>query len=283
METDDDDSFADAMGASNPGNPETGFQLVKNGKRQRQPSDEVNIDRKKYRNNAQTSSNNPEKSASVKGRAVIVHVKGTEDEKRLFVGKSLKLSKILNDSEFGKAGIEKVNVNFKNQSVTIILKSIENINNLLKVNKIGNYNVECTQPISHTQYLGVIKPIGQDTTVEEVMEALHIKPEQNNIIAERITKSKGTNKIPTLAIKLSFATKDIPEYVYLEGELFRVNTYVSQPYQCYNCPFFQHSAKNCKGSTKCLICSGPHKSTDCPRTAIKCELWKRTCRKLWRM
>ena len=214
-----------------------------------------------------------ENLTSVKGRTVLVQVQGTEEEKKTFVGKSLKLSRLLYDSEFGTAGIENVNVNFKRQSVTVILKNADKIQTLLTLNKLGDYKVECSQPLSHTKFCGVIKHIGFETTNEEVMEALNLRPEQKDITAQRIMKGKRTDLIPTLCMKLTFPTAKIPEYVYLTNQRFIVHPYIDTPYQCYNCQGFRHGAKDCKGKPKCVRCAGDHISADCPRTEdleIKC-------------
>jgi hypothetical protein len=210
---------------------------------------------------------------SAKGRIVLVQVQGSEDEQKTFVGKSLKLSQLLHDSEFGAAGIETVNVNFKRHSVTLILKSADQIQALVAVKKLGNYNVVCSQPISHTKFYGVIKHIGVETTDDEIMEALYLRPEQKDVIAQRIMKGKRTDLSPTLCIKLTFPTAIIPEHVYLMNQRFLVHPHVDVPYQCYNCQGFRHGAKDCKGKPKCVRCAGEHKSADCPRTEdmeIKC-------------
>ena len=34
--------------------------------------------------------------------------------------------------------------------------------------------------------------------------------------------------------------------------------------QCYQCQGFNHLAKDCKSQVKCMICAGPHKSSECP-------------------
>jgi hypothetical protein len=141
------------------------------------------------------------------------------------------------------------------------------------LNKLGNYTVECSQPISHTQFFGVIKHFGLETTADEVIEALQARQEQNGIKAERIMKGKRNNRIPTLCMKLMFPTAAIPEYVYFINQRFKVNPFVDAPYQCYNCQGFRHGAKDCKGKSKCVRCAGEHKLVDCPHTqnaAVKC-------------
>jgi hypothetical protein len=51
------------------------------------------------------------------GRIIIVEPVGTEEVKRKFIGKSLTMVKLLNESHFVNAGIEDVKVNFRNITV----------------------------------------------------------------------------------------------------------------------------------------------------------------------
>ena len=43
-----------------------------------------------------------------------------------------------------------------------------------------------------------------------------------------------------------------------------------QPYQCYKCQEFGHSATNCSNKQICPNCGGNHTSKDCTESTVKC-------------
>lgn len=51
--------------------------------------------------------------------------------------------------------------------------------------------------------------------------------------------------------------------VHLGFSRHKVHEYVDGSVQCYNCQRFGHLARNCRWSTRCKICLGPHRLADC--------------------
>jgi hypothetical protein len=101
-----------------------------------------------------------DKSNSALGKIIIVQPIGTEEEVKRFVGKSMVLTKILDASLIGQAGIQDVRVNFVKQRITVHVRDGNAIQGLLNLKKLGTYTVQCSQPASHCEWKGVIGPIG---------------------------------------------------------------------------------------------------------------------------
>lgn len=208
---------------------------------------------------------------SAMGRVIIIErLDASDEENKVFLGASVKISKLLKDSPFGIAGIEELTVNWKRKTLSILMRDKTSISELLLIKKLGQYNITCTQPLSHSLVRGVIGPIGMETTMEELQESLGERENQKVTAAERMPKYSGGKKESSLAVKLTFSTEVLPEFVYLGFLRFRVAPYVDRPLQCFKCQGFGHSSKWCGGKEVCLVCAGSHMLKDCPKTNVKC-------------
>lgn len=213
--------------------------------------------------------NNMDRSDSAFGKIVVVQPIGSEEEVRRFVGRSLELTKLLDASLFGKAGIQDVRINFTKQRITVHVRDGTAMRGLLALNKLGPYTVQCSQPISHCEWKGVIGPIGVYTPDEELLAALREQNEVNITNVFRITK--GKEKTPTLCMKLVFDSPVLPEYIHLNYQRLKVRRFFEKPRQCFQCQAYGHVATNCKGKTKCVVCAGNHSVRECPKEGtVKC-------------
>ena len=92
----------------------------------------------------------------------------------------------------------------------IFIIEIKNINNkkiynFINMTKVGPFDVSCRLPISMTK--GVIVPISLNSNVSVLEQA--IRSQSNDIDkVERIYK--GKEKTPTMYIKVSFSTEELP-------------------------------------------------------------------------
>ena len=147
----------------------------------------------------------------------------------------------------------------------------EKLEEILKLKKLGMYEIEIEIPkaIEALNYrYGVIGPFGESVQAEELQEIL--EEEYAGIKVERIMVGRGEKRNKSTQSKLKFHAKELPEYVFVHYERVKVRQFIDQPWQCYNCQGFGHSAKFCNWKMKCLICSGEHKLVDCQqRNAIK--------------
>jgi len=115
----------------------------------------------------------------------------------------------------------------------------------------------------------VIYGIGLETEMEELTNVLN---EQNEIkVKKSIRLNKGKEKIPSYSVKLVFdKVKELPQYLYTYGQRYPVKKFNETVLQCYKCQNFGHSSRNCGGKERCVVCSGNHRLSDCPKDKVKC-------------
>ena len=130
-------------------------------------------------------------------------------------------------------------------------------------NRLCDWEVKCQLPIQEQSTRGIIGPLGVDTSEQYLKESLKVKNSNIEIIdVKRIVK--GKERIPTLSVIVTFEGNIMPSCIYLYHQRFNVSTYVAEPWRCYNCQRFGHSASGCKSKPKCVACAGPHMLNDCP-------------------
>lgn len=190
-----------------------------------------------------------------------------------FFGNDYVMSKSVYNSNFGKEKIIQISKNLKKNILIIEFDKTctTNIDNLLKINRIADWEVKCRLPRIHTMSYGVIGPIGPDTTDEQIEEDLKEKG-YVNVEAKRLVK--GKDKIRTVHVRIGLEVATLPEYVIVAWQRFAVRTYVDKPWQCYKCQTFGHNASQCNGRIKCVVCSGPHSLQECKvknKEEIKCS------------
>ncbi|KAF2343564.1 hypothetical protein FHG87_025680 [Trinorchestia longiramus] len=81
---------------------------------------------------------------------------------------------------------------------------------LLKITEIGPWKIKCRLPANQSTSLGIIGPFGEDTSNEDLTEALK-EAGFNGAVAEQIFK--GKEKIKTSMFKVIFYSKSLPSYV----------------------------------------------------------------------
>jgi hypothetical protein len=87
-------------------------------------------------------------------------------------------------------------------------------------------------PTLHTlcQQEGLIGPFGNKTLEEELTQELHLA-RYNGATAVRIYIDK--DKVKTDMFKVLLASDHLPSYLYLGYQHFKVEAFVSKPWQCY--------------------------------------------------
>lgn len=88
---------------------------------------------------------------------------------------------------------------------------------------------------------------------------------QGVVDVQRICKGRGNDKVGTTSVILTCEGTDFPETVKFGLLRIRTRAYYPLPLQCYNCYGYGHGKKDCKGKTRCRVCSGVHAIGD------KCE------------
>ena len=178
-----------------------------------------------------------------------------------FFGNPLALSKALALTALGRAGIANMVINSRQQLLVLTLTpSSVSLTSLLQVDNIGSWAVRCRLPLHNTSSMGVIGPLGEDTTDDEVTAALH-EGGFVDATAYRILRGRGGQK--TSMFRVRFSSSKLPDAVIIGYQRFRVSVYVGNPWQCYRCQRFGHNASNCRSAPRCVACSGPHSVKDC--------------------
>jgi hypothetical protein len=169
-----------------------------------------------------------------------------------FFGNDIAMSRGIKSSLFGQAIITEISKNINRQIVTVKLdkRSSDMVPDLLKVDNIGSWKVACRLPRAKTATYGVIGPLGQDVTDDEVMMSLR---ESGCQISSATRITKGSAKVKTAMFKIAFDLPQLPDVVVLGYQRFHVKLYIDTPWQCYKCQRFGHSASVCKGKQKCVV------------------------------
>ncbi|KAF2348766.1 hypothetical protein FHG87_020480 [Trinorchestia longiramus] len=206
---------------------------------------------------------NTDNSTSIQPTVVLVQPVDDPTNKS-FLSNEIKLAKALAASTFGNWNIGKITKNLgRNLLVVTLDRHYENPSELLKITEIGPWKVKCRLPASQSTSVRVIGPFGEDTSNEDLTEALK-EAGFKGALAERIFK--GKDKIKTSMFKVIFDSNSLPPYVRIGYQQYRVNTYIGKPWQCYKCQRFRHSAAFCRSAPRCVVCSGPHTSNECNKT-----------------
>ena len=188
----------------------------------------------------------------------------------------IEIAKSIKASTFGKYPFKDIVTNKKKQVITVELEkpSDKIVHELLQVTKLGKWDVTCSGPNAGTDMMktGVISPVSKNIDLDDLLQFIKIK--SSNINQNQQTKIKSIHRLnrkvnnewePSLSIKILFEGEALPDAVTILHSYYRVRPYVGEPLQCYNCQRLGHTAKNCKGKERCLLCSGNHNKKDCDR------------------
>lgn len=120
-------------------------------------------------------------------------------------------------------------------------------------------------PAAATEVTGVIRDVPVSYSNKKIYQSLN---NINNIVQVKrfMRKEKEGSSIvykPTKTIAITFATSQLPEYIYLDSWRHEVSVYVPPVKQCLKCLRYGHIAKFCKNSEKCSICTEDHNFKAC--------------------
>jgi hypothetical protein len=208
-------------------------------------------------------------------RVVILMEPTGEDEqaKATFLGSDVKVCRALEQSTYGKIGIEDIHKNYSKGILVVTMKKVTKtqLTELLNVSLIGNWNVQCKLPRSETFKYGVIGPFGKYTTNEEIKECLLERGYQNPEAVRLLKKSQNEGLIKTAMFKIGLEVDQLPTHVFIGFRRCPVRPYTERAWQCFNCQEFGHNAAGCSRKKKCVICSGAHSYKECITKKNKCS------------
>ena len=182
-----------------------------------------------------------------------------------FFKNDIKLAKFLDDTVLGRLGIVNIKKNLDKDILVVFLKNQiegQDLEEVLNLEKIGSWNVDCRLPQNRTISYGVI-PLELEASVEE-METYLKESNQHVLKLQRLLKGRGKNKTLAKCVKVTFNSPECPSHIYIGYSRVSVNLFIDSPWQCFNCQRFYHNAANCHSKARCLLCGQEHNLKDCP-------------------
>ena len=104
--------------------------------------------------------------------------------------------------------------------------------------------VECSIPSPHTE--GVIKGIPLDENISREDIKVLINGNEKSGLVTDVQRLKRRDGQLSKALRLKFATENLPEEVIICRSLYRVTAYVANPIRCSKCNSFGHHRNLCK-------------------------------------
>lgn len=177
--------------------------------------------------------------------------------------------KLLNSKISGIIELKKIGRN----KIKCIFDSAGNANLFLDSSFADHNRLSVYIPTNQIQRQGLIRNVDASIPESELFDELII---DFNILSvrrlkKRVTDDNGQSKfVPIPLIVVTFKGKCLPETVNLFFTKCQVEPYVRYPIQCFNCLRYGHSAKACRGKTRCPNCALDHKPESCPNAKCPC-------------
>ena len=163
--------------------------------------------------------------------------------------RSAKLKNTLNESAFANAGIISMKPIIRTKGVVMEVRDKAMITDLLKVKKIGQWNIKCRVPKINTSRIGVLGPVDMFATVKEVEEELKDQ-EIEYVKVEKMFKGKKEEKVPTAFFKVEFVGRELPDSVDFGLAKAKVKPYKRRVLQCFKCRKIGHSREYCQNESE---------------------------------
>ena len=168
------------------------------------------------------------------------------------------------------AGIPKTVKKLRNGNLLVEVDKPQHAKNLLKINKFYFIKCKCYPHTSLNTSKGVIRcPDLAGVSDKEIADEL--KPQQVTE-AKRIKMKRDNKLFETNTIILTFGTSILPRTIKVGYLVTKVEVYIPNPLQCFNCFKFGHGASKCTADEVCPNCSGDgiqHNEKDC-KYPVKC-------------
>ena len=199
---------------------------------------------------------------STQSQVLIIEPSGTNEDIKKFFNNDLHIALAIDNSPIKQLDIKNVRKNMSRKIMIIHHEKNdpELIQQCLSLKTLGKFKITCRLPVALSKVYGVIGPIGFDTDLESLKEALTTQCDKI-VKVDRIIK--GKDKQPTLFVKIEFNQDSLPEHLKVGYQRYKVKAYVAPPWQCYKCQGFGHNAAQCRFKPRCLVCAGPHQYKDC--------------------
>ena len=140
---------------------------------------------------------------------------------------------------------------------------------LLKINKLGVYNISASLPLS-AGIKGIIRDIPVSFSEEDILEALH---EQGVTMVVRLTQKVNNSSQDMEKVKLFFNKATLPSKVFIAGTSYNVTLSVDSPFRCRKCLRLGHPTGKCdQPQQACVKCCRHHEpNSTCKTWCINCS------------
>lgn len=202
----------------------------------------------------------PENSTKTEFIVFLSHVveKSFSDKDRLALSHAIRKYSIAGISHLKSINKYKIGITF----------DLSNNANVFLQNKklLEELGLKASIPAGDTEVTGVITSVPTDLSNKQIYTL--VDSSRNVIQVRRFmrrVRSDGgeVSYLPTQTVAITFASIELPQFVYLESWRHEVKVYVPPVKQCLKCMKFGHIAKFCRNSVVCSICSQNHHYKSC--------------------
>lgn len=151
--------------------------------------------------------------------------------------------------------------------VGVVFDNANNANMFLSNSKfMDDLKLTPTIPAGATEVTGVLTRVPVDMSNYKIFSLI---ASTRNIIQvrrfmRRVKSDDGRVKQePTQTVAVTFASTELPDYVYLDRWRHEVKPYIPPVKQCLKCLRYGHISKFCKNSARCSICGDAHSFKEC--------------------
>ena len=208
----------------------------------------------------QPSQNQRNNRNIIEGSAIVIQP--SAECRTAFFSSTVKLYRLLQNSPFHSANIIQSRSNPGKGIQTVYVGDESQVDQLIKITRLGEFEVKCFRATSLKYKIGLIGPIEMDVNNNEIEELL-TDLGYTNPKAERFVIGRGDNQRITKTMKIWLQVDQLPENVSLLYRRFPITPFVDKPWQCYKCQDFGHMASNCPNKDRCVVCAGNHNVRDC--------------------
>lgn len=148
--------------------------------------------------------------------------------------------------------------------------------NVFLANKklLDELSLKASIPAADTEVTGVLTSVPVGLSNKRISSL--IGSSRNVIQVRRFMRrvrsdSGAVSYQPTQTVAVTFASTELPQYVYLDSWRHEVSVYVPPVKQCLHCLKFGHIAKFCRNAEICSICSQNHNFKQCKEDPINAK------------
>ena len=201
------------------------------------------------------------------GNGKVVLMKPTGSSSRNLFSRPVAFSKAFTEVIGMEEKIADIRVNKVKEVIAIELKESnkDQIDKLLKITAIKEWNVQFYLPYKEKLKHGVIQQIDKDVDLEELKYSINESQSQYKVvILERLRRRMGTEFLASNSVKISIDGGKLPECIKVGFFIYKVRPFVFQPVQCFKCQRYWHTAESCKATKQqCLLCAENHAVKEC--------------------